>query len=151
MSTSDEYVTGLSDLVDRLNTLPLALGAQKNIIVRALRAGAVPIENRAHELAPVYQGLERFQMRRKKQYLLVPGQLRESMMTTVSDQTATGAVAKIGPGRPGFYGAFEEFGTDRQLAKPWLRPAFDEKLAEAVAIIGYTIGSEIEKELRKAA
>ncbi len=143
----DEEIRGLSALVDNLNTMPLKLGTQKNIIVRALRAGAEPIENRASQLAPVYEGPIKIQKRHGKTFTLVPGKLKQGMTTTVVDQTATGAVARIGPVKGAFYGSFDEFGDSRQPARPFLRPAFDEKLHEAVAIIGYVVGSEIEKAM----
>jgi HK97 gp10 family phage protein len=81
---------------------------------------------------------------------LIPGKLKQGMMTVIAEQTATGAVAKVGPVRGAFYGMFEEFGTARQPQQSFLRRAFDEKLDEAVAIIGYNIGLEIEKEMSKS-
>lgn len=149
VGTSDEFVTGLSDLVDNLNSLPLALGTQKNILARAGRQGGEPIRARAAELAPVYDGAARPQKRRGKTYMLVPGTLRESMSIVVADQSAVGVTVKIGPSRPGFYGGPLEWGGAHQAAEPFLRPAFDEKLDEAVAIIGFVLGSEIEKALLK--
>lgn len=148
---ADDIVQGMSALVDNLNRMPLDLSIMKNIIVRCLRLGALPIQNRASELAPVYQGQTRiFQRRRGKVFRFVVGQVRDSMTTVVSDQTATGAVAKIGPAKVGFYGAFDEYGTAHQPARPWLRRAWDEKIDEAVAIIEYEMGRQIEKELAKA-
>lgn len=144
-----EEIQGLNGLVEKLNALPLALGTQKNIIARALRAGAEPIENRASELAPIYEGPIKVQKRRGKSFTLVPGKLKKTMMTVVADQTATGAVARIGPARGAFYGVFEEFGAYGKPGDSFLRRAYDEKLDEAVAIIGYKIGAEIEKELAR--
>lgn len=114
--------------------LPLAL--QKNLIVRALRKGAEPIRERATELAPDDP--------------TTPGsRIRESMSITVSDQTATGAIARIGPTRAGFVGIFAEIGTAHQIADPFLQPAFDQKIDEAYRILGEELGSSIEKEFAK--
>ena len=131
-----EDIHGLSQLVNNLNDLPLALGTQKNLIVRALRAGAEPIRARAAEMAP-------------DDPTTPWSRIKENMMITVSDQTANGAVAKIGPSRKGFVGQFSEWGTSRQSAKPFLKPAYDEKLDEAVRIIGETLADGIEKEMKK--
>lgn len=148
-ATSEEYVTGLSDLVDRLNQLPLALGTQKNIIARNLRLGSMVIRDEASRLAPVYDGFVRVQKRRGKAFTLVPGKLRDTMLVVVKDQTATGATAWIGVAAGAWYGSKEEFGTGRQAATPFLRPALDAKIDEAVAVIGYGIGSDIEKQMAK--
>lgn len=32
---------------------------------------------------------------------------------------------KVGPGKGAFYGLFDEFGTSKQAAKPFMRPVFD--------------------------
>src|SRR3990167_5019859 len=121
-------VEGLDELLKSMDSL--ALSVQKNLIVRALRKGAEPIRARAEELAPRDEG-----------------QLAESMMITVSDQTATGATAKIGPSRTGFYGHIPEFGLANNPAQPFLRPAADEKMDEAVRLVGETLEAGIMKAL----
>lgn len=40
----------------------------------------------------------------------------------------------IGPERPFFYGRLIELGTRFTAAKPWLRPAFDDRTDDAIAI-----------------
>ncbi len=111
--------------------MPAKLGTKKNIIVRSLRKGGEVIRVRAEQLAPV-----------------LTGNLKESMMVTVSDQTADSAVAKIGPSRKGFYGQFPEFGTINQSADPFLRPAFDSQREQAVKVIGEELARQIERELK---
>lgn len=123
-------VEGMQKLLDSMEALPLTM--QRRIIVRALREGSKPIELLAEHLAPRDEG-----------------QLAESMSTEVSEQTADGAVAKIGPSRKGFYGFIQEEGLAHNPAQPFLRPAFDEGQQEAVHRIGVTLGDEIEKELKK--
>lgn len=126
-----EAVEGMQELLAKLGTLD-SLVMQKKIVARAVRAGAEPIRARAEELAPV-----------------LTGTLRESMMITVAEQTATEAIGKIGPARKGFYGTFEEFGTAYIAADPFLRPAFDEERDAALKIIGETLASEFEKAFAK--
>lgn len=123
-------IEGLDELLSKLDGLD-SLVKSKNAIARSLRAGAEPIRARAEELAP-YE----------------TGRLKESMMITVGDQTATGAIAKIGPSRKGFYGTFDEFGTSHMAAHPFLKPAYDEKIDEATRIVGETLAAEIEKAVR---
>ena len=50
---------------------------------------------------------------------------------------AEGAVARvgIGPAREVFYGRFLEFGSVKQAAEPWLRPAFDAMKDQTLKLI----------------
>ena len=123
-------VHGLDELMKKLDQLPSLVSA-KNAIARALRKGAEPIRVRAEELAPRDED-----------------QLAESMMITVTEQSATGAIAKIGPSRKGFHGHFQEFGTADHAAQPFLRPAFDEQQEEALRIVGENLAAEIERAMK---
>lgn len=127
---ADETIQGLQDLLKKMDDLPLVL--KKTLIVRALRKGAEPIRAEAERRAP-----------------WDTGGLAESMMITVSDQTAEGAIAKIGPSRKEFHGGFNEFGTAHMAAQPFLRPAFDEMQAEALRILGEDLAEGIEREMAK--
>lgn len=124
-------VEGIQELFKKLDGLG-SLVTSKNLIVRALRVGAEPIREEAQRLAPFETGT-----------------LKESMMTTVSEQTGTSAVAKIGPSRKGFYGTFQEFGTAHDAAQPFLRPAYDSKVDEALTIISGSLAAGIETEMVK--
>lgn len=129
-----EDVVGLDELLKKMDNLPLVL--QKTLIVRSLRKGAEPIRARAEELAPDDP--------------TTPGsRIKEGMMVTVTDQTADGAIAKIGPSRKAFFGQFEEYGTSRQAAEPFLRPAFDEQQDEAIRVLGEDLAEGIEREMSK--
>lgn len=140
-------IQGLNELVSKMNSLPLALGTQKNILARSARSSMEPVENRASELAPVYDGPIRMQKRHGRTYYLIPGKLAQGMMTTIAEQTATGVRAKTGPVRGAWYGVFEEFGTTWIPADSFLRRAFDEKLDEVVSIFGYSVAAAIEREM----
>ncbi len=127
-------VEGLRELLTKLEALPLTVG--KLLIARAVKAGAEPIRARAEQLAPDDP--------------TTPGsRIKEGMMITVTEQSATEAIGKIGPSRKGFFGQFAEFGTIHQAADPFLRPAFDEEQAEALKIMGESLAAGIEKELAK--
>lgn len=142
MPNVDEIDVGFQDLLDRLGDVE-SLVAQKLAIARSLKAGGELIRDRAQELAPLLKEDEEGGNQAKR------GQLKESMIVTITDQTATEAIAKIGPSRKGFFGFIPEFGLANNPAQPFLRPAWDEKVDEAVAVIGYTLGNEIEKAFLK--
>ena len=130
----DEVVEGMQELLDSMEGLPLAL--QKRLIVRSLRKGAEPIRQEAANLAP-------------DDPTTAGSRVKESMSITVTDQTATGATANIGPSRKGFMGIFAEQGTKRQPAKPFLQRAFDSKYDAAYNALEEELGDSIEKEFLK--
>lgn len=130
----DEMIHGLQALLLKMDSLPLVM--QKTLIVRALQKGAEPIEEQASQLAP--------------DDATTPGsRIRDNMMTTITDRTADGAIAKIGPSLKGFVGLFHEYGTIHQAAKPFLRPAFDGMQGDALTIISEVLTQGIEQELKK--
>jgi len=131
-----EDVVGLQELLRTMDGLPYIL--QKNLIVRALRKAGKPIAERAAMLAPDDPA--------------TPGsRIAKAMGVMVTDQTATGAIAKIGPSKHGFMGIFAEEGTATQKASPFLNPAFDQTQDEAYEILGDELGSSIEAEWAKRA
>jgi HK97 gp10 family phage protein len=129
---NDDSIRGLSGLIDNLNSLPLKLGVQKNIIARSLRKGGEIMRQRMSEIAP-----------------RDTGKYAENFIVTVADQTATGARAKIGASRAAWRGNFNEFGTKHQKAEPTLRPAFDQTKEDVLRAIGEELAVQIEKELGK--
>lgn len=58
----------------------------------------------------------------------------------------TGVVA-VGPSMHSFYGAFAEFGTAHQQAKPWMRPAWDQSIDGAMATFEDVISAYINHYL----
>ena len=130
-----EVVEGLDDLLRKLDTLPSLVSAKK-AIARSLRKGAEPIRAEAQARAP--RGDESPHM-------------ADTMMISVTEQTSSSAIAKIGPSKKGFYGMFAEFGTIHQSADPFLRSAFDRMIGLATSLIGTELAKQIEKAMRKAA
>ncbi len=127
-------VEGLDELLKKLENLPLTIA--RKLIVRALRKGAEPIRVEAGERAPVGDD---------------PPHLKDTMITVVSEQTATGATARIGPSKAGFYGLFQELGTSHNAKQPFLLPAFEAKKSEAIKIIADELGRGIENEAKNKA
>lgn len=130
----EEIVEGMADLLASMEDLPLAL--QKNIIVRSLRKAGEPIAEEIERRAPDDPE--------------TPGsRIAKNIKVQVSDQTATGAVARIGPTSAGFPAIFTEAGSAHQAARPFIGPAFESKKEEAVGILGEELGDQIEREFAK--
>lgn len=62
----------------------------------------------------------------------------------------TAARAYMGPTRHGYPQAmFQEFGTSKMVATPYMRPAFDNDKSKAIAIIEKGFAAQVEATLRK--
>ncbi len=122
-------VRGLDELLKKLDLLPYAVS--KLVVARALRKGAEPIRAEAEHEAP-----------------RLSGRLQREEVIAVGEQTATEAIAKIGPSRKAFYGLFQEFGTAHQTPQKFLEPAFESKVSEATDVIGKELAAGIEKAMR---
>lgn len=130
----EEDVKGLAGLLADLGKLPLTMG--KLIIVRSLRKAVEPIETRIAQLAPDDPETS-------------GSQIRENIASNITDQTATGAIALIGPTKKGFVAGFAELGTAHQPARPFIGPGFDQTYEDAIDIFVEEIGDSTEKELKK--
>lgn len=131
---AEVIVEGLDDLLASMDALPLAL--QKNLIVRSLRKGGEPIAEEMERTAPDDPE--------------TPGsRIERNIRVQVSDQTATGAVARIGPTSGGFPAIFAEVGSAHQTARPFIGPAFEATKDDALKLVGDVIGSGIEAEFAK--
>lgn len=120
MAVSREFtVTGQDQIKARMRALPLAIRGP--FARTALRAGATVISNRAKELAPV-----------------LTGNLRRSIAVTDGD----GEFVHIGTDVE--YAIYQEFGTSKMAAQPFLRPAFDEMFGQAQVITGKVLWKLIE-------
>ncbi len=122
-------IQGLDELLKKLDALPYAVS--KLVVARALRKGAEPIRAEAEREAP-----------------FLSGRLQQEEVITVGEQTATEAIAKIGPSKKAFYGLFQELGTAHQTPQKFLEPAFEAKVSEATQLIGEELAAGIEKAMR---
>lgn len=127
---------GMKELNKALKQLPDKL--QERAIKNAMADGARAIRDEAKRRAPVDDG-----------------DLRDSIVVSRTvqvkgrRQSVKGGVVIGIKGAPRFYAHIAEFGTSRQTAQPFLRPAFDAKQEEALKRIGPKLGKEIEKQARK--
>lgn len=85
----------------------------------------------------------------KRRVAFESGTLKKSISARKTDQTPTSVTYSVGPTTKGFYGQFLEIGTQHQQARPFLRPAFDEKQSEIVAKIEERLGKGIDREVAK--
>jgi len=114
-------------------------------LVDIVRVGAMPIENEAKTLAPVKTGT-----------------LRRSIHTEVIDSSSTSATARTGTDvvyarrlEFGFVGRDSLGRLYNQAPRPYLRPAFDTKKAQAIAdmkaIWRETVQDALENEINQRA
>ncbi len=127
-------VTGLDDLLSALKQLDSRV-ASKTAIARALRKGAKPILEAGIRNAPDDPDTD-------------GSRVADNMVTRITEQTALEAIARIGLKKFSFVGRFAEFGTAHQSAHAWLRPAFDQNVAEAKAVVALELKREIDKAMK---
>lgn len=127
----DDVVQGLDDLLHKLGESGIQQSMQKIYLARAVGLGCDVVKDRMAELAPHRTGF-----------------LSEHIMRTVTQQTATEAIGKVGPSKDAAYGLPEEYGSIHNQAQPFARPALDEKRDEAIRVIGESLAAAIESELK---
>jgi HK97 gp10 family phage protein len=125
-------IEGGENLAHRLARLPDAMSRQAK--VEALKVAAEPIRQAAEDMAP-------YDFDARAPHLqdnIVIGTLTEAMLERRGRDTET--VVEVGPrggqgGNEFFYGLFQEFGTARHPAQPFLRPAFDKESQGSLDIL----------------
>lgn len=146
------HMTGGAELERRLKALPGKIA--KKLIRRALRSGAKIILAQAKANAPVDTGA-----------------LKKSLKVRAAKRRGRGSVGVTVSTAEGdfkgdqFYASFIEYGHKRGKrpgkgatdareevpARPFMRPAFDEKKQEAVNVISSTLGAGIEQVAKEPA
>lgn len=130
-------IKGLAELEAKLNALPAA-GAKK-AMRSALMFALTPMLKAARD------GVA------KRSGALAKAIVKRSFITKANDfQAEAGVVMNTKKKAPGWRWHFEEFGTSRQKARPFIRPAFDNNKAEAVTRFVEQIKKRIAAELAKA-
>jgi len=170
MANEDIQITGMAEMSKFLQTL--AAKVERNLLRGGLRAGASVIAKRAKELCPVSEP----NAENKKKYKLYAGALRDTIRVTtaIKNGKVTAIVKAGGKAKRGtmvYYAVMVESGTVAHLikptksrkllvngslrevvhhpgaaAKPFMRPALDEKADAAVAAMGEYMAQRIEKE-----
>lgn len=127
-------ISGLTEVERALRLL--APKVARKVIRQALRKALKPVLAEVRRLAPVGE----------------TGQLKVKIKLRAGKGRRRGQIVleiRVGEGDfvgKTFYAAFVEFGTSKMDAKPYMRPAFDAKKAEARAIATREIRAGIERE-----
>jgi HK97 gp10 family phage protein len=116
---------------------------QKNILVRTLKKAAKPIDDQASALAPRDTG--------KLEISVITGTQLTRRQRSSAYKAGKLGVAEVHVGTALSRGLFQEFGTYKMPASPFMRPAWDANKEQALSIIGTELWVEIRKAGERAA
>lgn len=120
-------IEGWEELEAKLKALGEKINAQE-VMEEALMAGGVIVQEAITFFAPVDTG-----------------QLGGSI--EISKKGREKHSIRIGPTGAGFYGRFQEYGTSKMAAQPFMRPAFDATAAAAQLAINEAIWQAVQDAL----
>lgn len=127
---------GFAELERKL--LDLGAAASKTVMRGALMSGLTPMVKRARERVA------------KRTGALAKSIRKRSMITKGNDFAADVGIHMSSKRKEaGWRWHFEEFGTSKQRARPFIRPAFDETKDEVVARFKDEMAKRIDKEAKK--
>ncbi len=119
---------------------------EQKVYLQSLRKGATLTRDEAKSRAPYGNDFsKRAYVKRSKGIArthLV--KLRNEVRMTVTLKTPVSYAIAVHVG-VAYWGMFQEFGTSKMGARPWLRPAWDATAAPALDIIGKSLGQGVEK------
>lgn len=131
------HVEGLAELEKKLNALPAA-GAMK-VMRSALMFALTPWQKAARKIVS------------KRSGMLAKAITKKSFITKANKFKAeAGIVMSTKKKLPGWRWHFEEFGTSKQKADPFIRPAYDENKTVPITRFISQIKKRIAVELAKA-
>ncbi len=130
-------IKGLKELDARLKKLPDVV--QRRILGAATAAAARVVQKSAKSQAPAKTG------RLKKNIVVRTKRTRTGTVSRVTLRTK----GKGTDPKNAYYGRFVEFGTKKQAARPFLRPAFDSNVNQAIQTMRKKIAQRLEAEARK--
>lgn len=116
----DELAKNLLSLSSRLST---------SIMNLALTDGGVIVQKRASEIAPRDPG--------------APDLADNIGISPVRKTDERGGGVAVGPTKGFYYGYFQEVGTSRHGAQPFMRPAFDETQRQVLNVVGMSLWSAL--------
>lgn len=125
----------MGDLLKKMKALPERV--QKNIVVGAVRASAKPIIKEAKQLVP-------------KDTRTLEKSIGISKRKTKNKNIVHFSISpKRGGKYDGWYAHFDEFGTAKMVAHPFMRPAFEKKGEESIKAVEQYMSKRIDKEIEK--
>jgi len=116
---------------------------QKNILIRTLKKAAKPIDDMASSLAPKETG--------RLQVSIITGTKLTRSQRSSAYKAGKLGVAEVHVGTALSRGLYQEYGTIKMPAHPFMRPAWDANKANAEKIIGTELWVEIKKAADRAA
>ncbi|MHB8100371.1 MAG: HK97-gp10 family putative phage morphogenesis protein [Sulfuricurvum sp.] len=125
-------IKGIEELIKQLQDLPEKI--EKRVVRAAVRQGANIIKDKAKDNVPVNEG-------DLKKSIKVKG-VRGKPGTIAFVIRPTSSKKK---GKSVFYGRFQEFGTSKMAAKPFMRPAYDEAGQDVIDKVVNTIKSKLDE------
>lgn len=138
---TDAKVEGLSELNAALGELPKTTA--KNVLKRTLLKPAKLIDDAASSMAPKLTG--------KLQISIITGTKLTRRQRSSAYKAGTFGVVEVHVGTALSRGLFQEFGTVKMPAHPFMRPAWEANKMKALAIIKTELGTEIEKAATRLA
>lgn len=154
------HILGAKELEEALKQLPEEIA--KKVAINAVTAGAKIVLEAARRNAPVgHESKGRVRMRTTKKGKVVIsnyGKLKLNLRISRGNTSRGFNVAPsphsititVNTGHA-FWGMFSEFGTSKERARPWFRPAFEESWQKALDVMGKTLGDGIERAAKKLA
>ena len=151
------FVIGAKELAKLLGDLPLKV--ESKVVLAGLRAGARSITADARRRLKASPSIDSGALEKRVSARTRKARSdRKSAPKVVSIGITRGTVMVVRKGArkaekatPSRYAHLVEFGTENMPAEPFLRPALDEKGAEAIAKTIEFMGRGIEREARKLA
>lgn len=137
---TESRVTGLSDARKLLKQLPI--NVQKRVMRASVRAGAAVLRTAVRRAAPV--GTEPSPL--SKEYGHLKDNIRVVQLKRDVPRDSASFRVDTGNAPQGFW---REFGTSRQPARPWFRPAVDSAFERAVNRMKERLAIGIEREAEK--
>lgn len=137
---TESRVTGLADARKLLNQLPI--NVQKRVLKAATRSGAAVLRVAVRKAAPVSEVMSKMSR--------TWGHLRDNVRVVQlkKDVPKDSAMFRVDTGNAP-QGYWREFGTSRQPAKPWFRPAVDSAFARAVDRMKERLALGVAREAEK--
>lgn len=153
-------IEGLKEAVAALRALPAELASKNGGPIRsALYRAAKVIKDDAIQRAPTGTGTPR-PGNLKKNIILIrdrnPGRengAAERYVVTVRKKRMgknSNALFRVLKGGDAWYAHFVEYGTSKQPAQPFLRPAFESKKHEALQVFVTELSKGVDRAVRRA-
>lgn len=133
-------VEGLQDLEVALLELPKSTA--RATLRRVLKLAAAPVQAAARDKAPKLTG-------QLEGSIITGTKLTRRQAQTARKEGKSSSEIYVGTSDPA--GVPQEFGTFKEGAQPFMRPAWDETQDEALTIISTELGNEIEKSRQRLA